>query len=404
MKGNAIIGQSGGPTAVINASLAGLVEAAVASPSVTTVYGMRYGIRGVLDDDLLELSSVPKKRLAGLSHTPSSALGSTRYKLADEDMPALLETLAAYEIRYFFLIGGNDTMDTVHRVEQYCRENGYELRGIGIPKTVDNDLYGTDHTPGFPSAARDVALSVQQAGRLARDMQRVDQYAVFQSIGRDAGWLAAAAVLAKHSDADAPHLVYVPESPMTPEGFLADVTRCVDRFGYAYIVCGEGVVWADGTPVSASSTTDQFANVEFGAMGGASAALNLHRLIAEHTGYRGEFQITESLPMCAADRVSEVDYREAYACGREAMRLAEAGTSGVMVSIERAGDKAYESTLGTAELAEVARKTHRLPAEYYDAEARLPTAPFRHYAAPLVGELPPFETLDDLEAIRRTAR
>lgn len=399
MQGNAVIGQSGGPTAVINASLSGAVEAAVASGKIERLYGMRYGIRGLLDNDLVDLSALDPKRRNGLARTPSSALGSTRYKLADDDLPAVLEALQARNIRYFFLIGGNDTMDTVHRVEAYCRENGYELHGIGIPKTVDNDLYGTDHTPGFASAARDIALSVQQAGRLARDMQQVDQYAVFQAIGRDAGWLAAAAALAKSNEADAPHLVYVPEAPLTPDGVLADVTDSVERYGYAYIVCGEGIVWENGTPVSASSTTDEFSNIEFGAMGGASAALTLHRLIAEHTGYRGEFQITESLPMCAADRVSEVDRREAYGCGREAVRLATDGVSGRMVTIERSSEDPYQSVLGTADLSEVARRTHRMPAEFYDADTHLPTEAFRRYAAPLVGALEPFVTLDDVPGI-----
>ncbi len=397
MNGNAVIGQSGGPTAVINASLAGAVEAATADEHIGQIYGMRYGIRGLLDDDIIDLSRLGADRLARLAHTPSSALGSTRYKLKDDDLPAVLEALRARDIRYFFLIGGNDTMDTIHRVEAYCRENDYELRGVGIPKTVDNDLYGTDHTPGFPSAARDIALSVQQAARLARDMQKVDQYAVFQAIGRDAGWLAAAASLAKRSEADGPHLVYIPEAPVSPEGFLNDVARCVEAYGHAYIVCGEGVLWQDGTPVSASRATDEFSNIEFGAMGGSSAALNLHRLIAEHTGYRGEFQITESLPMCAADRVSEVDRREAYGCGGEAVRLASGGTSGVMVTIERTGEAPYESAFGTADLGEVAGRTHRMPDDFYDPAGRMPTDAFRAYAAPLVGELPPYETLDHLQ-------
>jgi len=158
-------------------------------------------------------------------------------------------------------------------------------------------------------------------------------------------------------------------------------------------------VWEDGTPVSASSTTDEFSNIEFGAMGGSSAALNLHRLIAEHTGYRGEFQITESLPMCAADRVSEVDRSEAFACGREAVRLATEGISGRMVTIERSSEDPYRSALGTADLSEVARRTHRMPTEFYDADTRLPSAAFRRYAEPLVGALEPFVTLDDVPGI-----
>lgn len=396
MKGNAIVGQSGGPTAVINASLVGLVEEALSSALVDSVYGMRYGIRGLLDGEIVDIGNVSLSRLDNIALTPGAALGSTRYKLSDDDLPAVIERLKVLSVRYFFLIGGNDTMDTIGRVESYAREAGYELRGVGIPKTVDNDLFGTDHTPGFPSAARDVALSVQQAGRLARDMQHVDQYAIYQAIGRDAGWLAAASVLAKEDESDAPHLVYVPEAPMSPGAFLRDVSLAVERYGFAYVVCGEGVVWEDGTPVSASRATDTFSNVEFGAMGGASAALNLHRLIAENTGFRGEFQITESLPMCAADRVVSLDREEARACGREAMRLAASETSGVMVTIRRLSESSYGSALGTIDLSEVARKTHRMPPDYYNSDTKLPNDGFRRYAAPLVGEIVPYATLDDL--------
>ena len=174
--------------------------------------------------------------------------------------------------------------------------------GSGIPKTVDNDLYAVDHTPGFPSAARYVALSVQQAGRLARDMQRVDRFLVHQTIGRDAGWLAASAAIARTRDEDGPHYIYVPEQPISRDQVLSDVHTAVDAYGWASIVIGEGTTWTDGTPVSAASTADRFNNVEFGAMGGASAAMNLHRFIAAETGYRGEFQIPESMPMASADR------------------------------------------------------------------------------------------------------
>ena len=225
---------------------------------------------------------------------------------------------------------------------------------MGVPKTVDNDLCGTDHTPGFGSAARYVALSVHQAGMLARDMRRVDQYVIFQTVGRSAGWLPAAAALAKTAEDDAPHIILLPERPFDRERFLAEVKRCYDRYGWCSIVCGEGVCYADGTPISASQVTDKFANVEFGAMGGTSAAMMLHRMIHAAYGWRGEFQVCESLQMCAADRVALGDVREAHACGRRAVELAAAGTSGVMVSIIRESSDPYRWSLGTAPLAEVA--------------------------------------------------
>ena len=272
LKGNAIIGQSGGPTAVINASLAGIIQNCLATEAVENVYGMRYGIEGFMKGDVIDLGAEDPAVIEGLRSTPSSALGSCRHKLQDEDFPAILEKLKKYNIRYYFLIGGNDTMDTICRVEAYCKEQGYDLVGVGVPKTVDNDLFGTDHTPGFGSAGRYVATSVKQAGMLARDMKHVDQYVIFQTVGRSAGWLPAAAAMAKTAEDDAPHIILLPERAFDEGKFLRAVMAAYDKYGWCSIVCGEGVCYADGRPISASTTADKFANVEFGAMGGTSAA------------------------------------------------------------------------------------------------------------------------------------
>ena len=354
LHGNAIIGQSGGPTSVINASLCGIIEECRNHDAIGKTLGMRFGIEGFMQDEVIDLGSRPAATIAALRNTPSSALGSCRHKLQQADFPRILEMLRKHGVRYFFLIGGNDTMDTIHRVEAFCRQNGHELIGVGVPKTVDNDLYGTDHTPGFGSAARYVALSVLQAGMLARDMRRVDQYVIFQTVGRSAGWLPAASALAKTAEDDAPHIILLPERPFDRERFMAEVRRCYDRYGWCSVVCGEGVCYADGTPISAAQVTDKFANVEFGAMGGTSAAMVLHRMIHAAFGWRGEFQVCESLQMCAADRVAPGDVEEAHACGRRAVELAAAGTSGVMVSIVRESSNPYRWTLGAAPLAEVA--------------------------------------------------
>ena len=243
------------------------------------------------------------------------------------------------------MIGGNDTMDTIHRITEYATSVGYEMIGVGVPKTVDNDLFGVDHTPGYPSAARYVALSVLQGGLLARDMQRVDPFTVFQTVGRSAGWLPAAAALAKKRPEDPPHIILVPERPFEEQKFLDAAQNAHKKFGFVSIVCGEGITYADGTPVSASKVTDKFSNVEFGAMGGTSAAMMLHRMLTNAFGWRGEFQVTESLQMCAADRAVKLDFDEAYRCGREAVRLASGGTSGVMVTIERAKAAKYKAPL-----------------------------------------------------------
>lgn len=392
-KGNAIVGQSGGPTSVINSSLAGIVRGCGQVADIDRVLGMRWGIEGFMADQLVDLSAQSPDTIEGLRRTPSSALGSSRHKLQDADFPRILAQLKRHDIRTIFMIGGNDTMDTIHRITDFAAAEGYELRGVGVPKTVDNDLYATDHTPGYPSAARYTALSVQQAGRLARDMRKVDQFTIYQSIGRDSGWLAASAALAKRSAEDAPHLVYLPERSFDEERFLADVADVHDRFGYVSIVCGEGIRYADGTPVSASKTTDKFSNVEFGAMGGASVGLQLHRMIRDGFGWRGEFQITESLPMCAVDRVVESDRAEAYDCGWEAARLAGDGGTGVMVTLVRESNDPYASTLGSVPLAEVAVRAKPMPDEMINESGNFPSEAFLDYLRPLVGGLPKYADL-----------
>jgi 6-phosphofructokinase len=399
-KGNALIGQSGGPTSVINSSLAGVIETAMSSSFIKDIYGMHCGIEGFMQEWIYDLGRQPRKIIEGLRHTPSSALGSSRHKVQEKDLPVILDILKKYDIRYFFLIGGNDTMDTIHRVEAYCRSVNYELIGIGIPKTVDNDLFGTDHTPGFPSAARSNILNVMQAGMLARDMQRVDRFVIYQTIGRDAGWLAAATALARKNEDDAPHLIYAPEFHFNREKFLKEVDTCIKNYGWVSVVCGEGLKYADGTPVSSSTAKDKFNNTEFGAMGGASVGLSLHRMITETFGYRGEFQITESLIMCDFVRSSETDLDEAYRCGIEAVKLAEKGESGVMVSINRISNNPYTIEFGKVPLEKVAVSAKPMPLEYFNLEGNHVSQLFIDYIKPLAGDLPDFVRLEKIFAKR----
>jgi len=391
---NALVGQSGGPTSVINASLVGVVDGCRAAKSIDRLFGMRFGIEGVLNNHLVDLSSQSPETLQGLRSTPSSGLGSSRLKLQEQHFEPILKQLRKYDIRYLFMIGGNDTMDTIHRLTEHAAAHGHELIGVGVPKTVDNDLHGTDHTPGFPSAARYVALSVLQAGLLARDMQRVDQFVIFQTVGRSAGWLPAAAAYAKSAAADAPHLLLLPERPFQRDAFLQAVRHAHAKYGFVSIVCGEGITNPDGSPVSASATRDRFNNVEFGAMGGTSAAMILHRIISDEFGWRGEFQVTESLQMCAADRGVKLDFQEAYACGRQAVKLAQAGRSGVMVTIDRVSDDPYETSFGTIPLSDVANHERPLPDRFIGRDGMSTTPAFRRYIEPLIGPLPEYATLD----------
>ncbi len=386
LKGNALIGQSGGPTSVINSSLAGVIKTAMSSTFIENIYGMQFGIEGFMQEWLYDLGKQPANVIEGLRHTPSSALGSSRHKVQENDLPVILEVLKKYNIRYFFLIGGNDTMDTIHRVEAYCRSEKYELAGIGIPKTVDNDLFGTDHTPGFASAARSNILNVMQAGILARDMQKVDKFVIYQTIGRDAGWLAAATALARKNDEQAPHLIYAPEFDFDRNKFLKDVENCIKSLGWVSIVCGEGLKYADGTPVSSATTKDKFNNIEFGAMGGSSVAFSLHKMISDEFGYRGEFQITESLIMSDFVRASAVDLNEAYQCGVEAVRLAGTGDTGNMISIKRVSNDPYAIELGKVPLEQVAVSAKPMPLNYFNAEGNHVSSLFNDYMKPLAGD------------------
>jgi 6-phosphofructokinase 1 len=396
LKGNAIIGQSGGPTSVINSSLAGVIETGLKSSFIENVFGMHWGIEGFMQENIFDLGKQPASVIKGLRTTPSSALGSSRHKLKDHELEHVLAILKKFNIRYLFMIGGNDTMDTIHRVEEYCRTMKYDLRGIGIPKTVDNDLFGTDHTPGFPSAARSNILNVMQAGLLAHDMQKVDQYVIYQTIGRDAGWLAAATAMAKKREEDAPHLIYAPEFSFDKSKFLRDVQECIKKYGWVSVVCGEGIKYADGTPVSASTTRDKFNNTEFGAMGGASVGLNLHKMISAEFGYRGEFQITESLIMSDYVRAVKRDLDEAYGCGKEAVRLAGNGLTGYMVSLKRISDKPYKVEFDKVPLKDVAVAAKPMPLDYFNAEGNFVSSKFYDYMTPLAGDIPDFVQLENV--------
>ena len=301
----------------------------------------------------------------------------------------MFKQLERYNIGYVFLIGGNGTMEICRQIDQYCKKNSFQIKIIGIPKTVDNDLCKTDHAPGFASAARYICLSVLQGGRLAQDMKSIDKYVVLQTVGKSSGWLAASSAFAKRKETDAPHLIYIPERPLSKEKFLLDVKRCFEKYGWAYIVCGEGIRWTDGSFIASHySGSDKSDIKEFGAMGGGSAALNLHKIIYQETGHRGEFQITESLSMCAIDRVSKVDIEEAHACGVKAVKLTDEGISGVMVSLVRTSSNPYKIELTTVPFEEVALKVKAMDDKYINLQGNYVTEEYIKYLKPLIGKIP----------------
>lgn len=389
VKKNAIVAQLGGPTSVINSSLLGIIQEAIKSKKIKQIFGMRDGILGLIEDKIIDLGEIESKTLHRLRYTPSSVLGSSRHILTKEEFAQLFKQFEKYNIGFVFLIGGNGTMEICRQIDQHCKRSNHQINVIGIPKTVDNDLCKTDHTPGFASAARYICLSVLQGGRLARDMKSIDKYVVLQTVGKSSGWLAASSAFAKRKESDAPHLIYIPERPISQEKFLLDVKKCFEKYGWAYIVCGEGIHWTDGSFVASHYPGSEKSNIkEFGAMGGGSAALNLHKLIYQETGHRGEFQITESLSMCAMDRVSKVDIEEAYACGAKAVKLADEGISGVMVSIVRTNSNPYMTKLTSVPLEEVALKVKTMDDKYINLEGNFVTEEYIKYLKPLIGKIP----------------
>ncbi len=400
LKGNLLVGQSGGSTSVINCSLAGVIsEAQKHAYVINKIYGMRYAIEGFMEEKLVDLTKTTPAEIAALQKSPGSALGSSRHKLQEKDFKPILKLFKKYNIRFFHMIGGNDTMDTINRLVNYAHTHGYEMRGVGIPKTVDNDLFGTDHTPGFPSCARSVALDARHGAIIARDMARVDPILVMQTIGRDAGWLAASSALARQKKGDAPHLIYLPERKFSWKKFRTDVKRVYKENGWVSIVVGEGVADRKGVPVSYGENPknlvrDKFGNIEFGSTGGVGAARELFKVATAALKIRGEFQQPESMPLSAADRRSAIDVREAFQVGRRAVTLAEKGVSGVMVTITRQGDKNhYSSGYGTIPLHSVAIYNKKMPDTYISASGNDVTPSFIRYIKPLVGEIPSYAHL-----------
>ncbi len=392
LKGNLVVGQSGGPTAVINNSLVGVVREAMRHDCIEGIYGARWGIRGVLDEILMDLQRESGSVLEGLRYTPAAALGSVRYKLKESDYARMLEVFRAHNIRYFFYIGGNDSMNTAHRVHQFAAAEGYPLRAIGIPKTVDNDLAITDHCPGYPSAARFVATAIRDTGRDTEAMGPSAPVKIMEIMGRDTGWLAAAAALAKQAEEDAPHLIYVPERSVSVEQIGQDVLRCLEKYGRAVIALSEGVRAETGETIGAHQAAVEIDAFGHRLKGGAVEYLS--QALKQTVGTKVRYDRPNYLQRSFANAASSVDREEAYLVGQAAVREAVAGHSDVMVTLVRESGPKYHCTTGLAPLAEVADVTKKLPDDYMNEAGNFPTERFLEYARPLIGEpLAPYARL-----------
>ncbi len=383
--GSCIFGQSGGPTAVINASAYGVIRAALDAEEITKVYGAAHGIRGVLDDKLYVMDEEDPAELKLLLHTPSSELGSCRYKIADPekddtDYKRILEIFKKYNVRYFFYNGGNDSMDTCNKISRYMESVGYECRVMGVPKTIDNDLYGTDHCPGFASAAKYIATSCMEINKDARVYDN-GMITIVEIMGRHAGWLAASAALATEFGSG-PDLIYLPETDFDMDKFMEDVMRIYKASGKVLVAVSEGIHYADGSFVSEAKTsaTDGFGHAQLGGL----AAL-LANLVKEKTGAKVRGIELSLLQRCAAHLASATDVNEACAAGMEAVKQAVSGTTGKMVAFEREMiDGQYHCKLVLLPLSSVANYEKKVPMEWINEEHNGLKHEFIDYVLPLI--------------------
>jgi 6-phosphofructokinase len=396
---NLIIGQSGGATAVINASLSGAVEAALNERHVEQIYGMWHGVQGLLEEDLVDLRQQPAHLWHELLHTPSAALGSCRYKLQEDDLEKIFAVFRRYEIHTLLYIGGNDSADTVHRIANAARHLNYDLQAICIPKTIDNDLPLTDHCPGYGSAARFIALATLDSTMNTLSMPWHYPVKVIETMGRDAGWLTAAAALGKRAEDDAPHILLPPERPFQAERYLARVEEIYRRCGYVVIVAAETLRDEQGRALGAAGQVgvDAFQHPLL-----SGAAQYLVELVKEHLKLRARFDKPGDLQRMASFCVSPIDREEAYLVGQAGTRAALAGETDCMVTLQRLDGPAYRCTTGLAALSEVANVQRLLPANFLDESGTMITPAFMDYALPLIGEpLPVYPRLTRTEELRK---
>lgn len=393
-KKNAFYAQSGGVTAVINASACGVIEAAREhSDKIGHVYAGHNGIVGALREDLINTDEESPSVIAALRHTPSGAFGSCRYKLKnfDEDKTEyqrLIEVFKAHNIGYFFYNGGGDSADTCLKVSQISQQMGYPIQAIHIPKTVDNDLPFTDNCPGFGSVAKYVAVSTKEASLdIASMCDSSTKVFILEVMGRHAGWIAAAGALAADEVGDPPHIILFPEIPFSKEKFLARVEKTVKEKGYCVVVASEGVKNADGSLISGSITKDAFGHQQLGGV-----APTLATLIKQKLGYKYHWALSDYLQRSARHIASATDVEQAYAVGRAAVEYALAGKNSVMVTIERNVGENYSWSLGEVSLNLVANQEKMMPRSYITEDGYGITQEGRDYLSPLIqGEdYPPY--------------
>jgi ATP-dependent phosphofructokinase / diphosphate-dependent phosphofructokinase len=391
---NAFYAQSGGVSAVINASACGLIETARKHRTrIGKVYAGRHGIVGALTEDMIDTGKESAAVIRALRHTPGGAFGSARYKLAGLDKnraqyERLIEVFRAHDIGYFFYNGGNDSMDTAHKVSLMGEEMGYPITCIGVPKTVDNDLAVTDCCPGFGSAAKYIAVATREAALDVLSMARTStKVFVLEVMGRHAGWIAAAGGLAGEKRGEAPHIILFPEITFDREAFLAKVKSSVEAYGYCVVVVSEGVRNPDGKFLAEAGTRDAFGHAQLGGVGPVVA-----QMTQESFGYKFHWAVADYLQRSARHIASKVDVEQAYAVGKAAVELALKGRNAVMPTIVRKSSAPYRWTIGEAPLAAIANHEKKVPRHYITEDGFGITAACRKYLEPLIGgeDYPPY--------------
>ena len=403
MKGNAIVAQSGGPTAVINASAAGVIHAALEASDIGKVFAAHNGILGVLNDEIYDLGKESQATLEELRWSPSSALGSCRHKVkTDEDRQRIIDVFRKHDIRYFFYIGGNDSMDTADKVSKLARKTGYEMRAVGVPKTIDNDLAETDHCPGYGSVIKYLAAMTMEAGRDTEAMYTADTVNVIEAMGRNAGWIAAGTALARRNEEDAPHIILLPEQPFDRAAFAARVNDYLETIHRCVIVVSEGTKNPDGTFLSESKgdfSRDAFGHVQ---LGGAAQAIQ--SIVQKDCKVKARIAMPSTIQRTGAHFASLTDNEEAYGAGRRAVEAALEGVTDKMVTLVRSSDDPYTCEYGLADLSAVANGEKYFPANWISGDGFFVTDDFIRYARPLIqGETRP-PMLDGLPRYVRMAR
>jgi len=383
LTGNCLVAQSGGPTAVINASVAGVVDEALNHECIEEIYGGLNGVLGILNEDLIDLAEESQQAIRGLRFTPGAALGTCRYKLRkQQDFERVLEVFEAHNIRYFFYAGGNDSQDTANKISKLAQEKGYELRVIGIPKTIDNDLVTTDHCPGYGSVIKHISTLVREMACDHEAMGQGDLVSILEVMGRNAGWIAAGAALAKGRDKpnDPPHLIYLPEVAFSEEKCIEDIRRVLSKERYCMIVVGEGLVDADGNYVqTSSSATDAFGHTQ---LGGASEYLR--DLVETKLGIKARTAKFGISQRTAATHASKADSDEAYMAGQAAVKAAMDGITDKMVTLVRGESDQYSCETGLADLHDIANGVKMLPKEWINEDGTSMSFQFFKYANPLI--------------------